>query len=119
MAQVEDIFGKNNSLWAMKNSGLSYWMYDCKSNLACNSTPCKTRHGSASAQTGDQSSPGVCSPLSPVPIQIPWAKSVEEGGKQRKEECDALLRARAFWPVAAVGVSNLQNCFYLVWEEIS
>lgn len=38
---------------------------------------------------------------------------------QRKEECGAPLGDRVFWLVAAVGVSNLQNCFYLVWEEVS
>lgn len=98
----------------------SYWICNCKSNLASNSSPCKMRHSSASAQIWEQSSPGVCSPQSPVPVQIPWARCpVEEGGMQSKEECGAPLGAKAFWLVAAVGVSDLQNCFYLVWEEIS
>lgn len=98
----------------------SYWICDYKNNLASNSSSRKMRHGSASAQPGEQSSPGVYSPPSPMPVQISWARSpVEEGGMQRKEECGAPLGNRAFWLVVAVGVSNLQNCFYLVWEEVS
>lgn len=111
--QVEDIFGKKQFFMGNISTLGSYWICDCKSNLASNSSPCKMRRGCASAHTGEQSSPGVCSPLSPMPIQIPWTRSVEEGGKQRKEGCGALLGARVFWLVAAVGVSNLQNCF--IW----